>query len=213
MTSRYAELAFTPAIRARQETAGSRRSYDRRAAESTGEDDVLGDDEAAFIAARDNFYIATVTADGWPYVQHRGGPAGFLRVTGPRTLAFADYAGNKQYISTGNVDGDGRVSLFLVDYPNKRRLKVMGRARLVERGDPAFPEAVLDRDYDAPVERAWTIEVAAFDWNCPKHITPRYTEAEVAPTLNRLLSRIHELEAQLELMSATRPLPRAPDER
>lgn len=205
MTSRYAELAFTPAVRKRQDAAGSRRSYDRRAAESTGEDDVLGDAEAAFIAARDSFYIATVTSDGWPYVQHRGGPAGFLRVTGPRTLAFADYSGNKQYISAGNADGDGRVSLFLVDYPNRRRLKIMGRARLVERGDPAFPETVLDPGYDAPVERAWVMDVVAFDWNCPKHITPRYTEAEIAPTLNRLLSRIHDLEAQLELMAATRP--------
>jgi predicted pyridoxine 5'-phosphate oxidase superfamily flavin-nucleotide-binding protein len=205
MTSRYAELAFTPAVRKRQEAAGSLRSYDRRVRESGGEDDALGDAEAAFIAARDSFYLATVSADGWPYVQHRGGPAGFLRVTGPRTLAFADYAGNKQYISAGNADGDGRVSLFLVDYPNRRRLKIMGRARMVERDDPAFPGDVLDPGYDAPVERAWTVEVAAFDWNCPKHITPRYTEAEVAPTLNRLLARIHDLEAQLELMAATRP--------
>lgn len=205
MTARYAEIAFTEAMKARQERAGSRKSYDRLAGQSTGADDVVGENEAAFIAARDSFYLASVTSDGWPYLQHRGGPPGFLKAVGPRRLAFADYTGNKQYVSTGNVDGDDRVSLFLMDYPNRRRLKIMGRARLVERDAADFPAEIVDADYGAPVERAWLIDVVAFDWNCPKHITPRFTEAEIAPTFNELLARIRELEARLELAAYSRP--------
>ena len=198
MTARYAELAFTDAIRARQEKAGSRKSYDRLAGQGGGVADELGESEAAFIAERDSFYVASVTSAGWPYVQHRGGPAGFLKLLDRRTLAFADFTGNKQYISVGNIVGDDRVSLFLTDYPNRRRLKIMGHARLVESGDAAFPAVAVVAGYDAPVERAWVIRVVAFDWNCPKHITPRYTEAEMAPLISRLTGRIRELEAQLE---------------
>lgn len=205
MTARYAEIVFTDAMKARQKRAGSLKSYDRMAAQSRGEDDAIGEAEAAFIAARDSFYMASITADGWPYVQHRGGPGGFLKVVGPRTLAFADFTGNKQYVSAGNVDGDDRVSLFLMDYPAKRRLKIAGRARLVERNDPSFPAEIIDAGYDAPVERAWFVEIVAFDWNCPKYITPRYTEADIGPTVNDLIARIADLEARLELAAATKP--------
>ena len=205
MTARYAEIAFTDAIKERQKAAGSRASYENMAKKSSGEADVIGEAEEAFIGMRDSFYVASVTSDGWPYMQHRGGPRGFLKVVDPRTLAWADYTGNKQYISAGNVDDENRVSLFLMDYPNQRRLKIMGRARTVELDDPDFPDGVIDDDYGAPVERAWLIDVAAFDWNCPKHITPRFTEADIAPAVDKLMKRIHDLEAQLELAAYTKP--------
>lgn len=205
MTARYAEIAFTDAIKKRQETAGSRTSYENMARKSTGEADALGEAEEAFIGMRDSFYVASVTSDGWPYMQHRGGPRGFLKVVDPHTLAWADFTGNKQYISAGNVDDENRVSLFLMDYPNQRRLKIMGRARTVEKDDPDFPDGIVDTDYDAPVERAWLIDVAAFDWNCPKFITPRFTEADIAPAVDKLMKRIHDLEAQLELAAYTKP--------
>ena len=205
MTARYAELAFTDAIKKRQETAGSRASYEGMARRSSGAADALGESEAAFIGMRDSFYMATATSDGWPYVQHRGGPVGFLKVVDPHTLAFADFTGNKQYISAGNVDGDDRVSLFLMDYPNRRRLKILGRARLVERDAAGFPADAIDAEYDAPVERAWLIDVAAFDWNCPKHITPRFTEADIAPSVDKLMARIRDLEARLELAAYSKP--------
>ena len=205
MTARYAEIAFTDAIKKRQETAGSRTSYENMAQKSNGEADALGESEAAFIGMRDSFYIASVTSDGWPYMQHRGGPRGFLKVVGPHTLAWADFTGNKQYISAGNVDDENRVSLFLMDYPNQRRLKIMGRARTVEKDDPDFPDGIVDTDYDVPVERAWLVDVAAFDWNCQKFITPRFTEADIAPAVDKLMKRIHDLEAQLELAAYTKP--------
>ena len=205
MTARYADFAFTDPIKERQKTAGSHASYDNMAKKSTGEADEIGEAEEAFIGMRDSFYVASVSSDGWPYMQHRGGPRGFLKVVDPHTLAWADYTGNKQYISAGNVDDENRVSLFLMDYPNQRRLKIMGHARTVERDDPEFPEDVIDAEYDAPVERAWLIDVAAFDWNCLKHITPHFTEADIAPAVDKLMKRIAGLEAQLELAAYTKP--------
>ena len=205
MTARYTEFAFTDPIKERQKTAGSHASYDNMAKKSTGEADAIGEAEEAFIGMRDSFYVASVTSDGWPYMQHRGGPRGFLKVVDPHTLAWADYTDNKQYISAGNVDDENRVSLLLMDYPNQRRLKIMGHARTVERDDPEFPEDVIDAEYDAPVERAWLIDVATFDWNCPKHITPRFTEADIAPAVDKPMKRIADLEAQLELAAYTNP--------
>ncbi|MGB0630506.1 MAG: pyridoxamine 5'-phosphate oxidase family protein [Alphaproteobacteria bacterium] len=205
MTARFAEIAFTESIKKRQETAGSRGSYENMAGKSSGEPDALGEAEQAFIGMRDSFYMASVTSDGWPYVQHRGGPRGFLKIVDSRTLAFADFTGNKQYISAGNVDDDDRMSLFLMDYPNQRRLKIMGRARTVEKDDVDFPADLIDTGYDAPVERAWLIDVAAFDWNCPKYITPRFTEADISPAVDKLMKRIHDLEAQLELAAYSKP--------
>jgi len=177
MAHQFARIAFTDTVRAVQAEAGSRRAY---AAMDTAPDtpDVPGPRERAFIAARDSFYMASVSETGWPYVQHRGGPPGFVRVTDAGTLAFADLRGNRQYVSVGNLRGDDRVALFFMDYPNRRRLKLLGRVRLIE-GDAAR-ELVLDvpEGYEGAVERAFEIRVAAFDWNWPQHIPPRYTEAE-----------------------------------
>ena len=162
-------------------------------------EDPLGADEQAFIAERDSFYMATVTSDGWPYVQHRGGPAGFLKVLDPQTLGFADLKGNRQLLSTGNVAASDRVSLFLMDYPRRERLKLLGRARVL---DARQNHDLADQLSPAPslrgkVERLFLIDVISFDWNCPQHITPRYTEAEVEEAVAPLKRRIAELEAKL----------------
>lgn len=180
MTNAFMQLAFTPNVRALQTRMGSRDAY------SSGEQDevaapVLGPYEIDFIAARDSFYLGTVSETGWPYVQHRGGPPGFLKVLDSRTVGFADFSGNRQYISTGNLAGDDRVSLFLMDYPHQARLKLLGRARVVDEVSEPLLLARLDNPhYRARVERGIAIRVEGLDWNCPKYITPRYTEDEVA---------------------------------
>jgi len=158
----------------------------------------LGQHEREFIAARDSFYLATVTESGWPYVQHRGGPRGFLRVLGPTTLAFADYTGNRQLLSTGSVAASGRVALFLMDYPNQSRLKLLGHARSVPAAaDPVLVEQVAAPAQRSLVERVFIIEMVAFDWNCPKYITPRFTADEIEDLVAPHTHRIAELEAQL----------------
>jgi predicted pyridoxine 5'-phosphate oxidase superfamily flavin-nucleotide-binding protein len=185
MSRAFADIAFTPAVRAMQTRLGSRDAYarldgpvDRR--------DALTAAEIAYIAERDSFYLATVSETGWPYVQHKGGPAGFLKVLDPRTVGYADYRGNVQYVSDGNLAGNDRVSLILMDYAHSRRLKILGRARIVEAADdPALMERLQDPDYRAPVERAVVIGIEAWDWNCPKHITPRFTVAEIERVLGR----------------------------
>jgi hypothetical protein len=179
MARAFARIAFTPNVKAAQARMGSRDAY--RTAESGDAEVVeLGPGEIEFIGARDSFYQGTVGENGWPYVQHRGGPAGFLKVLGPTTLGYADFSGNRQYISVGNLDGDDRVSLFLMDYPGQRRLKIWGRARLVDEDkEPALVARLESADYRARVERGVIITVEAFDWNCPKYITPRFTEREV----------------------------------
>jgi len=181
MAHQFAEIMFTDGVKAAQEDYGSRARIERFAAVS-GPNDELSDREADFIAQRDTFYIATVNEDGWPYVQHRGGPPGFLRVIGPKCLAYADFRGNTQLVSVGNVSSNDRVSLILMDYPNRRRLKVLGHMRvedtnLVSKEDLA--EVKLP-DYRAQVERVVYIDLVAFDWNCPQHITQRYTKSEFA---------------------------------
>jgi predicted pyridoxine 5'-phosphate oxidase superfamily flavin-nucleotide-binding protein len=181
MAHQFAAIMFTDGVKAAQEHVGSRTQYERFTAGASPNDE-LSETEASFIAQRDTFYMATVNAAGWPYVQHRGGPAGFLRVLGPKCLAYADFRGNKQMISVGNAATNERVSLILMDYPNKRRLKILGHLRIEDAQDVAPEELAkveLD-DYKARVERVVYIDVAAFDWNCPQHITPRYTEAEIA---------------------------------
>jgi predicted pyridoxine 5'-phosphate oxidase superfamily flavin-nucleotide-binding protein len=158
--------------------------------------DRLTDREAAFIAARDGFYMATVSETGWPYVQHRGGPAGFLKVIDDRTVGFADYRGNRQYVSVGNLRTADRVSLILMDYPNRRRLKLIGHARAIDAvSDPALLVKLQDV-YAAKVERGIVIRVAGFDWNCPQHITPRFSEAEIAEVLAPVRERMEALEAE-----------------
>jgi predicted pyridoxine 5'-phosphate oxidase superfamily flavin-nucleotide-binding protein len=188
MLHRWLQLASTPAVRAARDRYGSAAPYARLDG-TLGEDgpvnhDRLGEEEAAFIAARDGFYLASVSETGWPYVQYRGGPAGFLRVLDERTLGFADFRGNRQYVTTGNVAGDDRVSLILMDYAHRRRLKIFGRLRMIEAGqDEDLAARLAMPGYAGVIERAALIRLEAFDWNCPQHITPRFTEAEIEQAL------------------------------
>lgn len=177
MGHRYAKLMFSPAAKALQSQGRSRDTY---AQMEQGEDYnyLLSDKEAQFIRQRDSLYMASVSESGWPYVQHRGGPPGFIKVLNAATLGFTDYRGNRQYISAGNVQSNNRVSLFLMDYPNRRRLKVAGRLEFVDPDDARL-QALLDPNYRARIERGVLIHIAAFDWNCPQHITPRYTDADI----------------------------------
>jgi predicted pyridoxine 5'-phosphate oxidase superfamily flavin-nucleotide-binding protein len=198
MGHKFAELAFTPEVKAAQERNGSRRAYARMEA---GEDhhNVLGPSEAGFIAARDSFYMATVSETGWPYIQHRGGPAGFVRALDDKTIGFADFRGNRQYVSVGNLQTEDRVSLFLMDYPNRARLKILGRARIVDANEKETLQRLSMPEYGAQVERAILISIEAFDWNCPQHITPRFTLAEIEEGTAPLRQRIAELEEALQL--------------
>ncbi|QPK61583.1 pyridoxamine 5'-phosphate oxidase family protein [Methylomonas sp. LL1] len=183
MARAFAKISFTPDVQAVQTEMGSRTAY--RAAElGEAETVVLSAFEQAFIAERDSFYQATVSQSGWPYVQHRGGPVGFLKVLDEQTIGYADFSGNRQYLSVGNLCGDDRVSLLLMDYPQRQRLKIWGRARVVDtRSEPALLEKLELPDFRAPVERGIVIRVEAFDWNCPKYITPRYSQNEVEALL------------------------------
>ena len=157
--------------------------------------DRFTENEAAFIADRDSFYMATVSETGWPYVQHRGGPRGFLKLVNDRTLAFADYRGNRQYISTGNLAADDRACLFLMDYVHRARLKIYTHVEtLALDADPALTELVTVPDYRAKLERIFRLHLATFDWNCPQHITPRFTEAEISEAVQPLRERLATLE-------------------
>jgi predicted pyridoxine 5'-phosphate oxidase superfamily flavin-nucleotide-binding protein len=195
--SQFHRIAFGPSVRAVQTENGSRAGYARveRATQGPVE---LGRDERDFIESIDGFYLGSATEDGWPYIQYRGGPAGFLKVLGPATLGFADFGGNRQYISVGNVRHDDRVSLFLMDYSARTRLKIFAHMRVVRASeDAALAERLVVPDYPGSVERLVTLEVAGFDWNCPKHITERFTRAQIAPVIDRYQARIAELEGRL----------------
>jgi ferredoxin-NADP reductase/predicted pyridoxine 5'-phosphate oxidase superfamily flavin-nucleotide-binding protein len=178
MGHKFAEIAFTPIIREMQTKHGSRASYERM---DRGDDynHRIGEREAAFISARDSFYMATTSETGWPYVQHRGGRTGFMKVLNQHTIGFADFSGNRQYISTGNLMHDSRVALFFMDYPNRTRLKLLGRIRIVDHDEPQILAQLEDSSYSAQIERGFLIEVAGLDWNCPQHITPRFTNREL----------------------------------
>lgn len=189
----FTKIAFTPAVKAVQERKGSRKAY-ARLDEADSAPDALGDDEAAFLAERDSFYMASVGASGWPYVQHRGGPKGFVKVLDPHTLAFADLRGNRQYISVGNVDGDDRVALIFVDYPNRARLKILARASVRSREDAA--ELFARVAAPASAEAVFELRVEGIDWNCPQHITPRFTEDEIRRWAQPLLDDIASLKRE-----------------
>ncbi len=177
MSRKYTELTFTPAVKEAQEHYGARSSASK--VESWDiEDQKMSEIESSFIAGRDNFYMATVNEEGWPYLQHRGGPPGFLKVIDCQTLGFADYRGNRQYISAGNLRHDDRTALFFMDYAHRRRLKMMVRTESFDAADRPDLEGLKDEDYAARVERYVLFHIAAFDWNCPQHITPRFTQAE-----------------------------------
>jgi uncharacterized protein len=194
----FQEIAFTPLVKKHQEEHGSRQQYERLAARSdTG--NALGPAEVDFLARRDSFYMASVSETGWPYVQHRGGPKGFVRVLDPSLIGFADLRGNKQYISLGNLEHDARVALFFMDYPYQTRLKILGRVEIHEH-DAAAPELIeqfrATTEKGDVIERVLLIHVEAFDWNCPQHITPRYTAEELQDVLAPVQKKLAKLEAE-----------------
>ena len=181
MGNRFLELMTTPAVEAAQTANGSRASYARRAGGVVSGHE-LTQQESSFIAARDSFYMATVSQNGWPYLQHRGGPAGFLKVLDSKTLAFADFRGNRQYLSLGNLATNDRAALLLMDYRERLRLKLLGRVTGVGIDENTELAArVTSSTYRARVERIFVISIEAFDWNCPQHITPRFSAADLAP--------------------------------
>ncbi len=201
MARAFAEIGFTPSVRAEQARQGSADAYARFLAPDADGGDRLGEREAAFIAERDSVYQATVSETGWPYVQHRGGPSGFLKVLDDKTIAYADFSGNRQYISVGNLNTDDRVSLILVDYPNRRRLKIWGRVRLIDKAEqPDLIKRLHDAQYRARPERAAIITVEAFDWNCPQHIPQRMTIEEFEPVVAPLRDEITRLTAENEAL-------------
>jgi predicted pyridoxine 5'-phosphate oxidase superfamily flavin-nucleotide-binding protein len=195
MSDGFLDIASTPGVRAAQEANGSGeywanfhgdRAFDR-----------FTPAEAAFIAERDSFYMATVSESGWPYVQHRGGPPGFIRVLDDRTLAIPDFRGNRQYISTGNLATDDRAALILMDYPHRRRLKLYAHVEARDlAADPKLAAELALPGYRAKIERALVIHLASFDWNCPQHITPRFSEAELEPALQPFRARLEALEEE-----------------
>ena len=194
MATKYLDLSFTESV------SRAQKQYYGRAGNiaDAPERDPLGEAEAEFITARDSFYMGSVSESGWPYIQHRGGPQGFLRVVNEKTLAFADYKGNRQLLTTGNVSVNDRVALFLMDYQNRARLKILGHARVEDaREHPELVTQITDLKMRSAVERLVFIDVVSFDWNCPKYITPRYSAEEVEEHVEPLKQRIAELETQL----------------
>jgi predicted pyridoxine 5'-phosphate oxidase superfamily flavin-nucleotide-binding protein len=192
----FRSLVFTPLVKKLQEKYGSRRQYERM--ENSGPaQDRLTPFETEFLAGRDSFYMASTGSSGWPYVQHRGGPKGFLKVIDDHTLAFADLRGNKQYITTGNLLTDDRIALIMVDYPRQGRLKILGHVEIFE-GEKA--EGWLDRvrmpEEKTGIERVFVIHVEAYDWNCPQHITPRYTVEEIREGMKDFERRVVALEQE-----------------
>ena len=196
------DVAFTPAVKAIQTRKGSRDTYAEVEAHG-GWQTEIDENLAALLANTNSFYFATASADGQPYIQHRGGPKGFIKVLDKHTIAFADYSGNRQYISVGNLGGNDRVSLMLMDYASRQRLKILGRVRLVsEAEDPALMAQLRLPGYRAQVERAFVIDVEAFDWNCPQHITPRFTEAEIEQAVQPLRAELEQLHLELARLRA-----------
>jgi predicted pyridoxine 5'-phosphate oxidase superfamily flavin-nucleotide-binding protein len=195
MSYGFLDVAVTPSVRAAQAEMGSDRVW--QDFKGHREFDKFTPDEVAFIAGRDSFYMATVSETGWPYVQHRGGPPGFLKVVDERTLAFADYRGNRQYISVGNLGADDRASLILMDYAGRARLKIYAHVETVPLdADPDLAALVTVPEYKAKPERILLLRLVAFDWNCPQHITPRFTAAEITEAVQPLRDRLVALEAE-----------------
>ena len=197
MEKRYiSDIAFSDSVKKRQEVLGSRSIY-QKMADNRDWKQLITPQLKQFILERDSFYMASVNAEGHPYIQHRGGPKGFLRILDKETLAFADYSGNRQYISIGNFDDNNRVHLFLMDYPNRMRIKIWGIAEVVKAEDPLIDE-VYDIGYKANIERIIKIKITAWDINCPQHITPRFTIEEINPQIEALKNRIKQLEKQVD---------------
>lgn len=190
----FLELAMTPSVKAAQAQMGADQLW---MGSHHRESDQFTENEIAFISERDSFYMASVSETGWPYVQHRGGLPGFLKIVDPKTLAFADYRGNRQYISTGNFAANDRACLFLMDYPRRARLKIYVHVeKLSLDADQALTDVVTDVAYKARAERIFRLRLKAFDWNCPQHITPRYTEREVEHAIAPIREHVAQLEAE-----------------
>jgi len=199
----YASLAFTDAIKEMQEKLGSRKSYARL--ENRNYVEGLTENEMAFIADRDSFYMATIGENEYPYIQHRGGPKGFIKVLDAKRIGIVDYKGNAQYISVGNIATNNNVALIMVDYPTKTRLKLYAHARIVELKDDPTLYAQLDMEgYDSRPERMMVFDITAYDWNCHQHITPRYTIEEINKAFASQSEYISQLEAQLKKLKAER---------
>ena len=195
MSYGFLDIAVTPSVRAVQAEMGVDHLWQDGRHDRPS--DRFTENEAQFIAGRDSFYMASVSQTGWPYVQHRGGPPGFLTLIDDRTLAFADYQGNRQYISTGNLAADDRACLFLVDYPRRTRLKIYVHGETLSLDvDPALTERVSPQGYRAKPERIFRLRLEAFDWNCPQHITPRFTDVEIGQAVRPLRERLSQLEAE-----------------
>jgi len=201
MTYGFLDIASTPSVRAAQEANGSRELWQRFDGDRAS--DRFTENEIAFIEARDSFYMASVSESGWPYVQHRGGPTGFLKVLDETTLGFADFRGNRQYISLGNITADDRVALILMDYPNRARLKILAHmeARELDAASDLASRLALP-GYRGKPERALLLHLETFDWNCPQHITPRFTAAEIETAVSPLRTRLAALEAENRALRA-----------
>jgi predicted pyridoxine 5'-phosphate oxidase superfamily flavin-nucleotide-binding protein len=194
MADKYMQLVLTPAVQQAQDKYFGK----HQVVEKAPEIDLLTGSEAYFIASRDSFYMASISETGWPYVQHRGGPPGFVKVLGPNLIGFADFKGNRQLVSTGNLETTDRVALFMMDYPHRTRLKLLGHARVLDaREHPELVDQLASEMLRSKVERLFLIKVISYDWNCPQYITPRFTAAEVQNYVASLKARIAELEAPL----------------
>jgi uncharacterized protein len=199
MAKNYAALAFTPAVKEMQEKLGSRANYARM--EENTYIDGLTESEIDFIAQRDSFYMATVGENEFPYIQHRGGPKGFLKILDAKRLGFIDFKGNMQYISVGNLATNNKVSLFLMDYPAKARLKILATAEIIALNDNPELHHLLDLEaYKFRPERMMVFTIEAYDWNCPQHITPRYTMEDIETALAPQREYIAKLEADIKMM-------------
>jgi uncharacterized protein len=200
MADKYMQLLLTPAVQRAQDKYFGK----HQVVENAPETDALTLDEVGLIVSRDSFYLATVSETGWPYVQHRGGPPGFVKVLGPNLIGFADFKGNRQLLSAGNIGITDRVSLFMMDYPHRTRLKLLGHARVLDaREHPELTDQLVHEALRNKVERLFLIQVISYDWNCPQYITPRFAAAEMANYIEPLKARIAELEAQLAARDGT----------
>ena len=204
------DIAFTPAVKAIQSRMGSRHGY-ARMEQGRGWQTTVTAELAAFLSEQDMFYLGTANAQGQPYIQYRGGSPGFLRVVDEKTLGFADFAGNRQYITLGNLAENPKAFIFLMDYAHSRRIKLWGNARVVDN-DPALVERLRDPDYSGKVERAILFEIEAWDVNCPQHIHKRFSQRHVAPVIEQMESRIAELEAEVRQLKADAQIAGSPRE-
>jgi hypothetical protein len=203
MSNKFYDLTFTPAVKEAQERYGSRRRYAKIENSANAQNTILTDAEIEFIEQRDGFYMGSAGEGGQPYIQFRGGRRGFLKALDERTLGFADFRGNLQYISVGNLRTNQKVALFLMDYANRQRLKILAEAEVKDASEvPELIEKLRDENYEAKIERAIILNVKAFDWNCPQHITPRYTIEEVKTIIQPLNEYVRKLEAEIEKLKA-----------